>query len=143
LEPIADAGRRSGSYDGQLRRFWGTQTMRRFLTAKTLILFASLGSVTDVSAQTHAIAGRWSNDDTAEVIEITPDPIGGWRFHQSDIGDGNISLANAYGANIYVSGRHGLSCYYVANITDGGRRMSWLLRRGDGRCLARTFTKAE
>ena len=65
--------------------------MRRFLTAKTLILFASLGSVTDVSAQTHAIAGRWSNDDTAEVIEITPDPIGGWRFHQSDIGDGNIS----------------------------------------------------
>ena len=69
------------------------------------------------------IAGRWSNDATSESISIDRDPIGGWRFHQSDIGDGHISLTNRYGANIYVSGRQGLSCYYEVTITDGEKRM--------------------
>ena len=111
----------------------------RTLAAATLVLALC---ASNANAQTARIAGSWSNDDTGETIEITPNPVGGWRFHQSDIGDGRISIANHMGSDVYVSAR-GLSCYYTITLTDRGRRMHWKLVDGNSACLDRVFTTAE
>jgi hypothetical protein len=107
-----------------------------------ICIFALIALTNFAYAQTSRIAGRWSNDDTGEVITITRDPVGGWRYQQSDVGEGRITLANRDGANIYVSAR-GLSCYYSANVTDQGRRMHWRLVSGSSNCLSRIYTAAE
>lgn len=112
----------------------------RFVQAATLLVLTLL--TTQAVAQSPRIAGRWANDDNGEVITISSDPMGGYRFFQSDVGEGRIVSTNQEDANIRVSAR-GLSCYYAANITDGGRRMNWRLSKGQGPCVERIFTRAE